>query len=48
MAEEIDTVHLGVRLPDKLVKELDKKIALSDYMSRSEYVRALIRKDLTA
>jgi antitoxin ParD1/3/4 len=39
---------LNISLPKKLRAKVDRKVARDDYGSASEYMRDLIRKDLSA
>ncbi len=46
MARKDDTIRFTVSLPEKLFKELDKRVSRKEYSSRSEFVRDLIREQI--
>ena len=45
MAKKEQTIRFTVSLPEKLLAELDRRVAGKGYTSRSECVRDLIREE---
>ena len=48
MEEEVTTIGISLRLPEELARQMDEKCVKSKWISRSEYIRHLILKDVTA
>lgn len=44
----MSTTHIGLRLSEELVKQIDEKRKKGHWMSRSEYIRHLIHEDVFA
>lgn len=41
------TTTIAVRLPNKVVSEIDARIETEGYLNRSDYLRQVIRKTMT-